>query len=255
MNNKMKKFNKILMMTVAILLTLVLASTSVVSGIFAKYVVTQTAKTTVSLKAFGLTLDVTGNEKTGIAKKLNDNTVAVSMDVDLAPGEFVDNAIHIEISGTTPGVNAANLKITVVTTGANSFSVESGKITGVSAGNYIPFSFTGKKGTTTGTILSAWSKPENDTALQNSIANGIRSGLGFDQTSGLASNAAAIKVVEDKEITLSSFDFGFSCYGKGDTGVTGFTEAQADQVQTYLNQKPSLPTITITYTISLEQVV
>ena len=209
MNNKMKKFNKILMMTVAILLTLVLASTSVVSGIFAKYVVTQTAKTTVSLKAFGLTLAVTGNTKDNIATKLTDNTVAVSMDVDLAPGEFVDNAIHIAISGT-PGVNAANLKITVVTTGANSFSVESGKITGVSAGNYIPFSFTGKKGTTAGTILSAWSKPTDDAALQNSIAGGIRSGLGFNQNTGLSDNAAAIKVVNNKAITLSSFDFGFS---------------------------------------------
>ena len=55
----MKKANRILMATVAVLLSLVLITTSVVSGIFARFTVLQEAKTQMTLNKFGVSLGLT----------------------------------------------------------------------------------------------------------------------------------------------------------------------------------------------------
>ena len=117
MNNKFKRFNKILMMTVAILLCLVLISTSVVSGIFAKYVITKSAGATVSLKAFGITLSVdgmatnnsTGITKTVVSKDTNNNALEISVTgISLAAGESIDDVVKFTIDGT-PNVDSVKL--------------------------------------------------------------------------------------------------------------------------------------------------
>ena len=135
MNNKMKKFNKILMMTVAILLTLVLASTSVVSGIFAKYVVTKSASTEVSLKAFGITLKVEGTQGTiKYSPTGSDKDTAISVSVtglQLAPGETLDDVVKFTIDGT-PNVDAVKLKIKVKSENVSTFKVAKTNINSVS---------------------------------------------------------------------------------------------------------------------------
>ena len=52
----MRKANKILMATVAILLCLVLITTSVASGIFAKFVITKSGEATITFERFGVTV-------------------------------------------------------------------------------------------------------------------------------------------------------------------------------------------------------
>ena len=61
----MRKFNKILMMTVAILLTFVLISSCILSGTMAKFVVSKDATTTATLSAFGVTLGYTTESGAG----------------------------------------------------------------------------------------------------------------------------------------------------------------------------------------------
>ena len=54
----MKKSNKILMATVAILLSLVLISTSIVSGIFARFVIEKSGSTAIKFNKFGVDLEL-----------------------------------------------------------------------------------------------------------------------------------------------------------------------------------------------------
>ena len=71
----MKKANKILMASVAILLSLVLITTSVVSGVFAKFAIKKNTTTTMKLEKFGVTMEVldpTGYVKIDTSKTVND---------------------------------------------------------------------------------------------------------------------------------------------------------------------------------------
>ncbi len=267
MNNKMKKFNKILMMTVAILLTLVLASTSVVSGIFAKYVVTKSAETTVSLKAFGLVLTASGGKDlpSGVSATPSSNGLKVTVsNLSLLPGQSIDEAVKFTISadgaGSKPNVDKVNLKITVDVSGENNFNVTTSNVAGITNGTYIPIGFKAnisKSETATAkTILSAWS---NSTAIENSVASGIKTN--FTNIDKVTNNVVE-EVIWDTTATPSTTElgitylgFGFYCYGKETTtNISNFSTTQADAVQTYLSTNSNAK-LTVTYTVSLEQVV
>ncbi len=109
----MRKVNKILMATVSILLCLVLISTSVLSGIFAKYVITKKGAASATFKAFGVTLDMTVDEtklrnadatvnKTEDVHKVTKSVTITGL--KMAPGLDLDKIINIKLSGT-PTVN------------------------------------------------------------------------------------------------------------------------------------------------------
>lgn len=102
----MKKANKILMASVAILLSLVLITTSVLSGVFAKFAIRKNTTTTMKLEKFGVTLAL--NTTTGLEGKIvgessaqvNDGesiTVTVS-NAKIGPGDFY--YIFFDIDGT-----------------------------------------------------------------------------------------------------------------------------------------------------------
>lgn len=94
----MKKVNKALMATVAILLSLVLISTSVLSGVFAKFVDTKSAGATVSLKAFGVTLTMSIPDATVTA--LENAGASIPKDTNGKPLEtFTSEGNSITISG------------------------------------------------------------------------------------------------------------------------------------------------------------
>ena len=109
----MRKVNKILMATVSILLCLVLISTSVVSGIFAKFAINNKGKATASLKAFGVTLDMTVDDETledaGADVETAEDFYKVTKSVTItglkmAPGLDLEKIINIKLTGT-PTVN------------------------------------------------------------------------------------------------------------------------------------------------------
>ena len=105
----MRKVNKILMATVSILLCLVLISTSVVSGIYAKFVITKSGDATVSLKAFGVRLDMSIDEDAledagadvETVEDLNEVTKSVTITgLKMAPGVTLDDVIRVAVDGT-----------------------------------------------------------------------------------------------------------------------------------------------------------
>ena len=112
----MKKLNKILMMTVSILLSLVLLTSAVVSSTFAKYVITKNATSTVTLTKYNMTITMTKGTSTNVpalteTKKKGDSIEYTMTGVTLKPGDNYSNLISASISGTPAA--KSNIIITV----------------------------------------------------------------------------------------------------------------------------------------------
>lgn len=107
----MKKANRILMATVAVLLSLVLITTSVVSGIFARFTVLQEAKTKMTLNKFGVSLGLTlsdefvallgGEDAVDDMTTVNGDSISINItNLKMAPGDIWDKAFNVSIDGT-----------------------------------------------------------------------------------------------------------------------------------------------------------
>ena len=106
----MKKANKILMASVAILLSLVLITTSVVSGVFAKFAIKKNTTTTMKLEKFGVTMEVIAPDD---AIKVNDGeNVSVTLpNVTIHPNFPANSIVQFKFSGTTNVIT--NLKVAI----------------------------------------------------------------------------------------------------------------------------------------------
>lgn len=113
----MRKVNKILMATVAILLCLVLLSTSIVSGIFARYVIKRDASVSLTLERFDVKIKITPDTAvlraagatvnlTEVTTSATDkDTISVSITgLQMAPGDSFLDALNVQITGT-PNTN------------------------------------------------------------------------------------------------------------------------------------------------------
>lgn len=105
----MKKVNKILMATVAILLSLVLITTSVVSGVFAKYAARAYGLADFTFKKLGVEveLDFSDAFKAAYGTVIQNNTVingdSISVTIPnlkMGPGDSFRDAVRFKISGT-----------------------------------------------------------------------------------------------------------------------------------------------------------
>ena len=272
----MRKVNKILMATISILLCLVLISTSVVSGIFAKYVVTKKGQSIVSLEAFGVTLSVSYNPElpdgVTITPTLNyaRNTVAVEVsNLRLAPGDFIDDVIIFQIDGS-PNVPIVDFKLTVNISDKGDYNLGNAAdlpgITGIGVTDYYsPIGFTAKTAEDSErvVVLRPWEVVGTYTAYTTALAKGINdrlpSSLGFSRSSNTLTSK-----IWDTGSTAFNFNylsFGFNCYLNGDpqapTGKHPKDEAEAHMIQTFLQAQEEIwdtpATLTVTYTVTLEQ--
>ena len=97
----MKKFTKRLTMIVAILLSLVLLSSSIVSTTLAKYVVTKDVTSTVGLEKFGLELKIEAASDLGLTQTSQfGNSITYTCNaLKLVPGQKIEDAIKVTVSG------------------------------------------------------------------------------------------------------------------------------------------------------------
>ena len=158
----MRKVNRIMMATVSVLLALVLLTTSILSGVYAKFTETDTASINAGFKALGVSVDLTFDE-TKISqhditvspsyedaenkeeaieadKKDGQYTVALS-GVRLAPGDNLDDLVKFHIYGT-PNVDVkVNIDVDVsydvasFTLAKNAGNLKAGDV-------YVPLYFT-----------------------------------------------------------------------------------------------------------------
>ena len=277
----MKKVNKALMSTVAILLSLVLISTSVLSGVFAKFVDTKSAGATVSLKAFGLTLTVNkGSDVPSTAivtpSTIDANTLSVTVTdfkINASTTKY-NSIIWFTISKTTPNVDKVKLILSIEVSGVDSFyfaGTNDGDNDEIPAGNHIPLAFTTRILPDTTNRISTtdyyWCCPLNDDDLEDMYINGIEKDIVDNITAyktsntnkyDIAVNNRALEVViwdKDKgtDLTITDIRFGYRPYANSTTGVNDLKPEEASLLQAYLMEQN--PSLTITYTVSLEQVI
>ena len=226
----MRKANKIVMATVAILLCLVLITTSISSGIFAKYVITRKGTMTLTLKKFGVTVtmevptapsdgswasirDVSGVTVSDEAFTSTGHKITIS-GLKMIPGMDFPKAVKFSFSGKL-NVNA-QLKITTAisydskvhadsTSGSTTYHnyyVPANTIKGTD-GNYIPqtyymplgfvFScnYNGTNKASNSLVLAPWQSSTDKTLVSGSaISNAIASGITSGDTIRLKGSSA-----------------------------------------------------------------
>ena len=113
----MRKVNKILMSAVAILLCLVLITTSVVSGIFARFTIYKKSETSVSFQSFGVNVTVSKNPdqkyKDLVVVETNKKGDSITMAIDNIPlncGSDYSDLIKIKFDG----VPTVKVKVSLV---------------------------------------------------------------------------------------------------------------------------------------------
>ena len=145
----MQNRNKVLMIIVAVLLCLTLISTSMLSGVFAKYSTENGHKfNAIRLKAFGITLTVDPSALANVGATVGDpvktdEEISVLVEnLQLVPGYILDDALHISVTGT-PRVNA-ELKITceIISPYENEKNYFPQSTSGVAATYFMPIGFT-----------------------------------------------------------------------------------------------------------------
>ena len=153
----MRKINRIMMITVSILLSLVLISSCMISGIFAKYTMTKNANLyRMEMKRFGVT--VTATPGTSLSSEVGTSQVTAAENaitytftgIKIKPGDDFSDAIRFTITGTAE-VPVEVRVVCGIAFGTNSATGESGtnifsipaNIGGLSEGvNKVPVGFT-----------------------------------------------------------------------------------------------------------------
>ena len=95
----MRRANKIFMATVAVLLCLVLISTSIVSGVFARFAITKKAETTVKLEQFGVEIKLSSVQLASYEEKAkhDDCPDSAASAIRLLEGEGVETVSGIMV--------------------------------------------------------------------------------------------------------------------------------------------------------------
>lgn len=252
-----KNLSKTIMVILAVLLTLVLISTSTVSGIFAKYVVEKQATTTVSLKKFGIKLTVGKGDDFDIDKmSINPtspdaNSLSVEVkNLSLAPGEGFDELVEFTISvdGEVSVDTRIKVKADVIT--FTNFTVDSGVGDLTASTVFVPIGFTAVKNdaATATDIAPAWTYNSQEN-LQDGLMNKLGTLIGNEVTTDDYADVkiASAGIKNNSDLTFTTLGFGAYCPATGNAG-----SYDADEIGTWLAEKGA--SISVRYTVVLEQI-
>ena len=278
----MRKVNRIMMSTVSILLCLVLATSSVVSGTLAKFVTTQNSTAQFTYEKFGVEVGVSvDTAKLGAAGAtvtfpdansplVKAGKYSVTVDgLKLAPGDDFSNVVRFNVGGTANVRCVVYIDVTF-TYDISDFNVKIGE----TSTNMFPISFNA----TVPTYEDGEPLTVDCAKGWNSNASNIRKGLFYTGFSGkmdfstkngysvgkvfevddpivfhprkVASNSAS--VLDNPDIAINEFGFGFY-YPWEKEGDNQYTRYDYDKMSVYLADK-SNPTFGVTYTIAVEQI-
>lgn len=260
----MKKFTKRLTMIVAILLSLVLLTSSIVSTTLAKYVVAKDATTAVGLQAFGLNVtlktNVSGNkdilnEVTASTKKTGDSISLTYDKVILKPGDSTyKNAILASIGGKA-NVPAEVIITVKIECNDEHFTLTDANFSGYTTSkvyNPIEFYVAGSKCGTAGLMDTDTGNAALETNSENKITTAIKNKLttanGIAEATTPALDSDAYKVTgtinQNTDVKVNNINLGFVWE---DADIT-----DADAISTWISNNANA-TFTITYTITVQQ--
>lgn len=240
-----KNFSKTIMIIVAVLLTLVLISTSTVSGIFAKYVVTKDATTIVSLKKFGVTLDLKEGEDfkadngMSVSPSFTGDDIGVIVTVSLVPGNDYDELIKFVASINGDGGKATvdtNIKVKAEVVALENCSYDNSY--------YVPVKFYAEKDEASAPLISNTSETELKNNLATNLNDKIKTILGAETPENGFYKKQIVSAGGSK-LDFSSISFGVGC------PKTVNSPTNADVIMTQLAEQGA--TVKVKYTVSLEQ--
>lgn len=237
----MKKATKRLMMVVAILLCLVLISTSVVSGVFARFVIEKNATTTVTLNQFGVTVEFTG---IGSNPTKTGDSITYTSTLSMKPGD--SKTITAKISGK-PTVSSTITVDTKIEYEDSAFTITGNQdFTDIKEDTvYFPIGF--KVGNTS--VVAPYSNKSAAT-ISSDIENQIQTVLtGFTWSTASGVSTATWGTSTPNYTTAKDISLNFY-WPKNHNGSD--TAAIYDEIGTYLS-KGGAKTFKVTYTISVTQ--
>ena len=242
----MKKFTKRFTMIVAILLSLVLLTSSIVSTTLAKYVVAKSAEVTAKLDKFGVTVNFNsealenGTKDPTIDQK-GDSISYIYDEILLHPGDAA-RTVTASVYGK-PTVDANIVVDVKVEFTSDNFSIGEGNFTDLdNNATYFPIEF--KVGTE---VSSAAYVPANATNISNAIKTAIENALITDGK--ITKDGGKLKWTKNAEITENAkkdVSLSFSW-----PKTSGDDADDYDEIGTFISKKQ--PTFKITYKISVEQ--
>lgn len=252
--------NRILMMAVLILLSLVLITTSVVSGIFAKYTLSRSVGLILGFERLGLKVNIVLSEafaaaaKPGEEQETEDGIKIVIKDFTMKPGDIYTDALKLTVEGS-PVSDVVFLVKTEIVYNDNSFLLPTETFSGDQANKYcMPIGFIA--GTYDANNAYSYSYAVDPYSLfedQNGVAAGIATkiaaltDLAVDETH---KNLAAMNCTANVPITfgnnISALGFGFEWPREYSDKVTN-----SDEIGTWVSNQGH--TFDIIYTIAVEQ--
>ena len=282
----MKKANKILMAIVAILLALVMISTSVLSSVFAKYVTTQNTKALLNLKKFGVTVEVITDstklpagaeitypenkdalEKAGVYSVTIENLPIYPGVGEIDNAEIYKHLVRFNFSGTANVPVQVGISTDIDLNGFNT-TIPTGADTSVTyfplgfscfaydnAGNQVGSEYTmASSGVTSGADVES---------RENKIAENFQGKFDFTNSGNLAfkefgtnanNKTIAFKTkvddtttdVNEKNIAINTFDLGLFWAYSATT--------TKNKYDTWLGQNNEGAAISVTFTVRVEQI-
>lgn len=284
----MRKINKIMMMTVAILLSLVLITSSVVSGTLAKYTTSSSSSDSARVAKWGVTVEasygeefhdvVTNKNETDEGKKVvitpNSDGIGVKItNLKLAPGDDFSDAIHFTITGKpetkvrikiTAAISFNDEKEDDTSDPKNNFYVDE-SIGGIKNRSFVPYGFTFglyQSGVTPTFENSSIVKPGLPTGIgKNFVANietviqnvgGYTKNKPYFAHMDFAPNTDIVFTSKDGKVTSNEIYLGFYWPFEYENATDGITKAEFDDISTWLLKNRN-PKFNITYTVTVEQ--
>ena len=277
-----------MMAVVSILLSLVLISTSIVSGVFARFVITQTGQSSFVITKFGAGLSVDVSALTGIAgvtktSVTNGKSISVTVsNLKIGPGDVIPNAVRFNIyyNSSKPKFTSFIKITTTIQYTESNFSITNDDKTSIggTAKNtttyFMPIGFTfGYQSNTSSGFYHYVSEPwivstdSNDIApatIQNAITAGIKSKVTSPTPTVEDATKNVVKIgnfTKDKQpkLTISKPTTGTVSYSNFDLGFVWpfeYEDAEGvydfDEIATYLAGK-SDTSISVTFTVTFEQ--
>lgn len=284
----MKKANRIMMATVSMLLCLVLITTSVVSGVFARFVIKNTATSPVTFKKFNVVVTMTPNAKlttagATVTTRTNGKSAKVTISgLKLAPGDDWFNAVNFAFTNKTAFKTYVKIYVDLEYTNIHSvIDPETEEVSdssfvvpadtdlpGITSKTYfMPIGFTFSSGATSAAghyVVEPWleSDSADDTvsasAIKTDILNGINSKITDPTTNKVVQDGyaqtyfgsgATVQWTIDGTTARKDFDLGFAWPDAGSN-----TAYDYDLLSTYLiDNADEGVSFSITYTVELSQ--
>ena len=255
-NETRKKIDKIIMMIVLILLCLVLITSNVVSGIFAKYTITKSAKMTLGFERMGIRVDIdVGQSVKDVSTVEGEDTASIVIsNLMMKPGYDLSDALKLSVSGSPTEAAVLSVDISIVYN-TEDFEVPSANLSKLKLKEdtaFVPLGFTVGTYDSSGTYNKSYAvnpynsvnntSAETEAAVEEKIANLTD----FTYADNKISKTCAV----DEKL---SFGEGISAIGFGFDWPKNYSDVQySDEIGTYIAENKT-PTVTIICTISIKQ--